>query len=472
MAEQRENSCLDEWDVLKFLEYPRTGIGTSKLFADIYRNELKFVRELGMYFYYNGVVWVKDLNFVYARRLAKKFTQTAISTANKIEDDEIRNAAVKYYSKYTDFNQREKLIKDAQSVYVIEYSDFDKHKELYNCKNGTFNLETGELQPHSADDMLTQVSNVIYEKGAKCDRWEQFIDEVMEGDEQSKNLLQMISWYCLGGSTRLECFFMLYGATTRNGKGTFNSTMFKMHGDYAKALRPEALSIKSFYGSTDAPNEAIASLSGARYVSVSEPGEGLVLNSDLVKSLTGGDPITARFLHQHAFTYVPQFKIAINTNFLPKITDDTIFSSERLVLLNFSRHFDMETRDNRLKEKLLKPQSLSGVFNWCYEGHEMLEKAGAFHMPDKSKKLFDQYRGESDTTQQFIDECLISEEGAKTSVKKIYDKYKEWADDNGFSRCSKSTLKKRLEAKLHIEKYGNSDKVFDYSILDHPIPFD
>lgn len=125
MAERNETECrgkLDEWDVLEFTAYPRTGIGTSKLFADKYKNELRFVRELGLYFYYNGVVWVKDLNYVYARRLAKKFTQTAINTANKIEDDDTRNAAVKYYSKYTDYNQREKLIKDAQSVYVIDQS--------------------------------------------------------------------------------------------------------------------------------------------------------------------------------------------------------------------------------------------------------------------------------------------------------------------------------------------------------------
>lgn len=449
-----------------------TDIGSSKLFADIYKKRLKFVPELGVYFYYNGKVWIKDLNFIYTKRLAKHFAIKAVEVANNIESEQVRETAVKYYAKFNGYNQREKLIKDAQSVHVTEYSNFDNKPMLYNCQNGTFNLETGELQPYDPENMLTQISNVFYEKDARCDRWEQFIDEIMEGDEQSKKLLQMIAGYCLGGAIGFECFFMLYGETTRNGKGTFNTTMFKMHKDYAKAIPPEVLSVKSFQNNGNAPNESIASLAGARYVSVSEPGEHMVLNSDLVKTLTGGDPITARFLHQHSFTYMPQFKIVINTNFLPKILDNTIFSSERLVLLNFTKHFDTKSRDNRLKEKLVNPKSLSGIFNWCYEGYKMLKGAGIFQIPEKSKKLFDQYSKESDVTQQFIDECLIKSEGARTTLKSVYDFYKKWTEDNGFSKCNKSTLKKRLrDKKLHIDIYGKQDRIFDYEIIKI-IPFE
>ena len=456
---------MDEWDVLTFCMYPRTGIGTSKLFADTYKDVLKFVRELGLYFYYNGKVWVKDLNFVYASRLAKKFAQSTINAANKIEDEDTRNAAIKYYAKYGDYAQREKLIRDARTVYIIDYSDFDKDPYLYNCKNGTFNLRTGELQPHNANDLLTQISNVEYRKDAKSGLWERFIADTLENDQQSINLLQMIAGYCLSGSVSHECFFMLYGDKTRNGKGTFNGTMFRMHGDYAKVLQPEALSVKSFYSNTDAPNEAIAALAGARYVCVSEPGEGLVLNSDLIKTLTGGDPVRARFLHQHAFEFFPQFKIVINTNFLPTILDSTIFDSDRLNLLHFSRHFTQEERDTKLKEKLSKPESLSAVFNWCYEGYKKLEAIGKFDMPDKSQKLFHQYQKDSDTVQLFIDECLTPFEGARISFQKVYNRYKDWSKDNGFGQCSKKTLEKRLRNKnIKVGEYGKQSRLFNYEL--------
>lgn len=455
-----------------FTNYPLTDIGSSKLYADMFRNELRFVREMGLYFYYNGKVWVKDVGSIFAKRLAKKFAVKTVDRANSIMDDKTREVYVKYYNKFNNYNTREKLVKDAQTVYLIDYSEFDNKPELYNCQNGTFNLRTGKLQKHNADDMLTQISNVTYNADTRCDRWERYIDEIMKKDEESKKLLQMIAGHCLSGSTKFECFFMLYGKSTRNGKGTFNSTMMKMHGDYAQALNPESLSVKSFYNNSEAPNEAIASLSGVRYVCVSEPGENFVLNSDLIKTLTGGDPVRARFLKQHFFTYIPCFKIVINTNHLPKILDDTVFESERLVLLNFNVHFNGTSRDNTLKNQFIKTESLSGIFNWCYDGYRMLERSGTLKMPDKSKMLFEKYREESDIAKQFIYEILVPVEGARLKFKAVYDEYKDWARDNGYGQCSRRTFKVKLEKYVEIKDYIGQACIFGYDFQSNvQIPF-
>ena len=443
-----------------------TDIGSSKLFADAYKDQLKFVREMGLYFYYNGKIWVKDVNFIYAKRLAKKFAIKAVELSNAIDNEKLRETAVKYYAKFNGFNQREKLIRDAQSVYIIDYIKFDKKPNLYNCKNGTVNLDTGKLQEHNPKDMLTQISNVTYKAGTRCERWEQFIDEVTEGDEQSKNLLQMIAGYCLSGSTKFECFFILYGSKSRNGKGTYNSVMHKMHGDYSKTIDPKVLEIKNFRSGGDAPNESIATLAGARYVCVSEPGENFVLDSDLIKQVTGNDPIKARFLRQNSFIYEPQFKIVINTNYLPKITDPTVFASDRLILIEFPVHYSAGERDLKLKEKLTSEQSLSGVFNWCLQGYKMLQKVDVLKIPDKTMKLFGEYREESDTVQQFIDECLIERDGARTKFTAVYEKYKDWTKENGFYPCNKKTLEKRLKKRnLLIDDYMKQKRLFDYDIL-------
>lgn len=456
-----------------FTSYPLTDIGSSKLYADMFKDELRFVREMGLYYYYNGKVWIKDVGSIFAKRLAKRFAIEMVNKANGIVDDKTREVYVKHYNKYNDFNAREKLVKDAQTVYLMDYSDFDNRPELYNCQNGTFNLKTGELQEHNAKDMLTQISNVIYKDGDRCKRWEQYIDEIMKKDRESAKLLQMIAGHCLSGSTKFECFFMLYGKSTRNGKGTFNSTMMKMHGDYAQALNPESLSVKSFYSSSEAPNEAIASLAGVRYVCVSEPGENFVLNSDLIKTLTGGDPVRARFLRQHFFTYIPCFKIVVNTNHLPKILDDTVFESERLVLLNFDVHFDTGSRDNTLKNQFIKPESLSGIFNWCYEGYKMVESSGKLKMPDKSKVLFEKYREESNIEKQFISEILVPVKGTRLKFKSVYDEYKDWAKDNGYGQCSRKTFKIKLEKHLKIAEYCKQDCIFDYDFQSNmQIPFD
>ena len=249
--------------------------------------------------------------------------------------------------------------------------------------------------------------------------------------------------------------------------------MMKMHGDYAQVLNPESLSVKSFYNNSEAPNEAIASLAGVRYVCVSEPGENFVLNSDLVKTLTGGDPVRARFLKQHFFTYIPCFKIVINTNHLPKILDDTVFESDRLVLLNFSVHFNADSRDNTLKKQFVKPENLSGIFNWCYEGYKMLERSGTLKMPDKSKMLFDKYREESDVIKQFMSDVLVPVEGTRLKFKSVYDEYKDWVKENGYGQCSRKTFKAKMEKYGEIGSYKKQEVILDYDFQSNiQIPFD
>ena len=158
---------------------------------------------------------------------------------------------------------------------------------------------------------------------------------------------------------------------------------------------------------------------------------------------------------------MPNFKIVINTNFLPKILDDTIFSSDRLILLNFNAHFDQQSRDSGLKSKFLEPDNISGIFNWCYEGYRMLDRAGKLQMPEKSKALFDKYRDESNLTKQFLEECLVAAEGARTKFKAVYEEYKEWARENGYKQCSRGTLKKDMEDLVKIEPYIGQECIFD-----------
>lgn len=462
---------MDEWNVLDhFLDYPLTDIGSSKLYADYFKGLLLYISDVGCYYYYDSKKWVRDHEGLYAKRLAKKFAHDMIEKANSLADDEMRKAYTSYYNKFNSFNVREKLVKDAKSVHITEFRDFNNKPYLYNCINGTFNIETGKLQMHKSSDMLTQISNVTYDSAARCDRWERYIDEIMNSDKQSMRLLQTIAGYCLSGHINHECFFMLYGSTTRNGKGTFNSTMMKMHGDYGEVLQPEALANSKFTKTGESANESIANLAGVRYVSVSEPGKGLVLNSDLVKTMTGGDPIQARRLHEHFFKYLPDFKIVVNTNYLPVVLDQTIFDSDRLVIVLFDKHFSMEIRDSTLKGTFIKEDSLSGIFNWCYEGYKILSQDKVFKMPDKSKKILNQYRDDSkDVMQEFIAECLVASDGARTTVKTAYEEYKDWSKENGFSTCSKKTFKKELVLKkIKVESYIGQDCIFDFDIAKVP----
>ena len=88
-----------------------------------------------------------------------------------------------------------------------------------------------EFREHRPDDFLTMVSGIAYDPNAVCPRWNSFISEVMCNDSELASYLQRALGYALTGDTSLECMFILYGATSRNGKGTTMETFLKIMGD-------------------------------------------------------------------------------------------------------------------------------------------------------------------------------------------------------------------------------------------------
>lgn len=120
------------------------------------------------------------------------------------------------------------------------------------------------------------------------------------------------------------------------------------------------------------PNEDVARLAGVRFVYISEPTKGMVLDAAKNKAMTGNDTLNARYLHENSFDFQPQFKIYVNTNYLPVINDMTLFH----IIIPFDRHFDEQLRDTSLKQKFSEPDVQSAILNWLLEGYRLLRKEG------------------------------------------------------------------------------------------------
>ena len=149
--------------------------------------------------------------------------------------------------------------------------------------------------------------------------------------------------------------FFYFGETTRNGKGTLMETVLIILGDYGATVRPETIATK-YNPNSQNPSEDIARLTGIRFANISEPGRGLLLNAAQVKTMTGSDTLNARFLHENSFDFRPQFKLYVNTNYLPVITDMTVFTSDRVLIVPFERHFEPWEQDKGLKAEFRKPE--------------------------------------------------------------------------------------------------------------------
>ena len=305
--------------------YRTTDIGNSNLFSDIYKDVLRFCADRGCWYIYDGRRWKPDSDDgTQAMQMCKKLADALLVYASSIEDADYVKAVAKWQNR----NTRKTILLDAQDCYPVNVSDFDKDMYLFNCQNGTLDLRNMEFRPHRPQDLLSKISGVNYNPDSKCVRWNSFIDEIMQSDSDRSRFLQKALGYSLTGDTSQECFFILYGATSRNGKGTLMETFKRTMGDYGKATSPETIAQKDRTDSSK-PSEDVARLACERFVNISEPDKNLVLSSALIKTLTGNDTIQARYLHGHIFEYQPQFKIFVNTNHLPRVTDSTVFSSDR-----------------------------------------------------------------------------------------------------------------------------------------------
>jgi len=442
--------------------YPLNDIGTAYLFYDLHKGFIRYVVESKTWYIYDGRVWLKDNNSFNVMELCKAFAWAFSQYAKQFDDGTPEmKAYIKYAAGMTGRKRREGLLSDARSINPMSLSDFDKSKDLLNCLNGTYSLSEMALLPHNPSDYITKLADAKFEGGITCGRWETFIKEIMCGDMDTAKFLQKALGYCLSGGTSLECFFILHGSTTRNGKSTLTGTVEHILSDYARSVQPQTLSRRPSDGASPSPD--IARLKGARLVNMPEPEKGLELNIALIKQLTGGDTYTGRFLHENPVEFKPEFKIFINTNHLPRTADTTIFTSDRVKLIPFNRHFLPHEQDTGLKKLFRKQESKSGILNWLIEGYRMLAADGLV-LPEKVKQAISEYEQAGDVFGNFCDETLIQAEGNRLKTAVLYERYKPWAKTNGYKPlCSQdfvAELRGRYEVK-HDRRKGNVVMGFD-----------
>mgnify|MGYP001028643619 FL=1 len=436
------------------IKYACDDKGNGELFADVFSSVARFNVTANEWFIYDGKVWLKDVGAMLVSRMAKQLKDELLMFSVSIDIETQKTAYQKHILKMGSRAVRETMVKDARDKYCISNEDLDKDLDLLNLQNGTLNLKTFEFREHRAEDLISKIANVSYDPNIKSELWLGYIEEVMQGDIGKLDYLQKAIGYGITADTSLETCFILYGATTRNGKSTLVETIMHMlggSGGYAMQMKPESLAQKQNNDSRQA-NGDIARLAGARFLNVSEPPKKMIFDAALLKTLLGRDSIVARHLHEREFEFVPVFKLFMNTNYLPLIQDDTLFSSGRINVISFERHFEEHEQDKGLKNKLRSPENLSGILNWCLDGLKKFHTEGLKPTTAIIEATAD-YRQESDKVGKFLAECL---EPANENMMAgtAYEVYEQWCRACGYGCENQGNFFAELRAKNLISKTG------------------
>lgn len=438
----------------------------ARLFSDTLGDRIRYNATAKEWYYYNGKVWKQDTGSMEVESYTKTFFQALqVYSVKNVDDSDY----TKFIAKYGDRPNRKRIIEDARDFNFVEAEDFDQDPDLFNCQNCVIKLSTGEQLDHDPGLLLSKISNVVYDPEVVSDNFSRFIHEIMMDDEEKINYLQKVFGYCLTGDSQLEQCYMFYGPTTRNGKTTLIEVLGHLFGDYGMNIMPETLAMKD-KNSRNASGD-IARLKGCRFLQMSEPPKRMKFDVQLLKLFTGRNVITARHIYEREFQFTPTFKLVIDTNHLPIILDDTVFSSNRFKVITFDRHFEPEEQDPKLKSRLKSKQNITGIFNWILDGLKQYQEEGEILIEPKAVTLAtEDYRQKSDKIQNFIDECFIFTPGVHTSMKSAYDVFSKWCNANGYGTEGKGNFIDEIKTKGLYSESGTIDgRTVRRIIKDHSI---
>ena len=300
--------------------------------------------------------------------------------------------------------------------------EWDADIWLLNTPEGVVNLKSGHKRPHDRLDRMTKITTAS--PSGDCPVWKQFLNEVTGGNKELQAYLQRMAGYALTGSTQEHAIFFLYG-TGANGKSVFTNTLATIMGDYA-ANAPMDTFMES---RTDRHPTDMAGLRGARYVSAGETEQGRRWAESKIKSLTGGDKISARFMRKDFFEFFPQFKLFCAGNHKPAIRNIDEAMKRRLHLIPFTVTIPPERRDKNLQQKLLAERD--GIMAWALQGCLDWQRLGKLEPPKDVLDATDEYFEEEDSIGEFLDEeCTLSATSRET-ISAIYIRWRERAERRG-----------------------------------------
>lgn len=430
----------------------------------VHRNgdDLRYCIEFEEWMIWNGNTWVEDNKKQIERIAIKTFREMYMEASQETNEDTRKNLV-----KWAQSSERSSVflnsIDRSKAMLPITQVELNCDKYKLNCLNGVVDLRTGELLPHDRTYFMSKNTHIKYDPQSSCPTWISFLESIMKDEEGNVKdelikFLQKAIGYTLTGDISEQVVFFLWG-TGRNGKSTFINIVKEILGDYGKQTNSDTFTSKANEGS--GINNDIARLVGSRFVSAVESEDGQKLSESLIKQLTGGEPIMARFLRKEFFEFTPEFKIFFTTNHKPIVKGDDEGIWRRIRLIPFTVTIPKEDVDKQLPEKLRA--ELPGILRWAVEGCLKWHEEGLGE-PEDVKNATDEYKDEMDLLSSFLDECCVVLPQAKVQVKDLHKRYLEWAEENSEYPLKMRSFSSRLAMRGFSKRKSTGNRSFFFGI--------
>jgi putative DNA primase/helicase len=391
--------------------------------------------------------WVRN-NGAAAWSAAKTSAQRILAEAGAVAGNEDRakalhKAAGRFMSK-KGLDAGLSLARSEAAV-IASPRDFDKRPYLLNCPNGTVDLQTGKLRPHSRDDMLTKVAGTNYDPDMPTPLWDSFLARILPDNDVRAYARDALGYSAIGNA--LEHLLIIAWGIGANGKSVLIGTCGSVLGDYAFNAPPAVLMQTN---RAEHPT-LLTGFKGARLAVVSETPQHGRLDEAMVKALTGGDDISARGMGENYYQFPPTHTLWLLTNHVPRVKETSRAIWRRIRLVPFTVSIPLAEQDRQLPEKL--KAEWPGILAWMVRG-AVTYCAEGLSTPSAVVAATGEYQADQDDLREFVE---MWEPGGWTSTKDVHTEYVMWATELGMKPMGQRTLTHALKGErgwTYVKKPG------------------
>lgn len=401
--------------------YKRTDMGNAERLRDRHRECVRFVPGLGWHVW-DERRWLRDSDGA-AMRLMKETARSMWAEIGSIEAHASSELVRFIRTSESEPKLRAALsLASSDAALVAAADSLDADPWLLNVENGTVDLRTGGLHRHDRAQLITKLSPVEYREDATSSLWGAFLDRITGGDTNLSGFLQRAIGYSLTGSTSEEKLFFAHGPAA-SGKSTFLEAVKAVLGEYATTADFDSFLKKQGGGIRN----DIARLAGTRMVIGVEVDQGRELAEGLVKQLTGGDKIAARFLYKEFFEFTPRFTLWLAANDRPQVRAEDDGMWRRILQVPFTQVIPESERDPALKVKLRHdPEHQAAILRWAVEGCLAWQRNG-LQVPGVVKAYTEEYRLENDPVADFLTDACHRDTSATVTRAELHRAYNTYA---------------------------------------------
>ena len=412
-------------------------------FVEQHGENLRFCHSSGSWYRWNGILWVRDqtgLAFQWARELARKAAEDQDARKRYIIQKRTFASGVETFAKV-----------DPQVAVTADH--WDRDPWLLGTPGGTVDLRTGKTRKSERKDGITRIT-LVAPSANGCPRWLQFLRDATGNDEDLIRFLQQWFGYCLTGVTDEHALLFVYG-DGGNGKSVFLNTIASILKDYAVTSAMETFTASN----SDKHPTDLAMLHGARLVTASETEAGKAWAEARIKQMTGGDPITARFMRQNFFTYLPQFKLTIIGNHKLTLNNVDEAARRRINIVPFTRK--PATPDPQLGEKLMA--EAPAILQWMIEGCLDWQKNGLVR-PACVIEATEEYFSDQEVFPRWLEEECITHPGPGATIAEassvLYRSWAEYARSLGAKPGTQADFKESMKRAGFTYRQTNTRREF------------